>query len=436
MDSLNLPAAGPPREPADNESQGVPPDGKLRELTLEKPWATRAVVCGLILAVGLVVGFALVYRPFDYGVYRWGGQAVTHAGRLYQGRGDTNLFTYPPFAAVVLIAVAVIPDLAGRVALELVSLLALASAVRVTLKLAGYRASWQVVGAGVVIAMTLEPMYHTFFLGQVNLILMALILVDIWRTAQGRPAGLLIGIAAAIKLTPLIFIALLLLAGRTKAGLTAAVTFVACGLIGYVFAPGDSRTYWQHRLFTNTGRFGAQYISNQSPYGTALRLAGGAHVGHWFVVIPVLLGLVGLGIAVLLARTGDWLGATATTGTTGLLVSPISWTHHWVWILPALVILLQGGRRSRIAAAGGYVLFVAAPMWFTPRSGGPAEFGFHWLVTLVANCYLLAGLAFLGYMGWRAAGIARGAGPRAPRARVSVPVPEPAASPAGDSRAR
>jgi Glycosyltransferase family 87 len=280
--------------------------------------------------------------------------------------------------------------------------------------------------------MTLEPMYHTFFLGQVNLILLALILTDIWRVVQGRPAGVLIGIAAAIKLTPLIFVALLLSAGRTRAGLTAALTFASCGLLGYVVAPGDSRIYWQHRLFTNTGRFGAQYISNQSPYATALRLSGGAPVGHWFVVIPALLGVAGLGIAVVLARAGNWLGATATTGTTGLLVSPISWTHHWVWILPALVILLPGGRRSRIAAACTYLLFVAAPMWFTPRSGGHSEFGFHWLVTLVANCYLVAGLAFLGYMGWKAAGIVRGAGP--PLAPSRPRVPEPAASQARDSR--
>ena len=427
MDTLHLPAGGPPREPADGGSADTP----LRELTFERPWVTRAIVWGLILAVALVVGFAIGYRPFDFGVYRWGGQAVTQGVRLYRGHADTRLFTYPPFAAVLLTAIAAIPEIAGRIAFELVSLLALASAAQTTLKLAGYRASWQVLGGIVIIAMTLEPVYHTFFLGQVNLILLALILVDIWRVTQGRPAGLLIGIAAAVKLTPLIFIALLVVAGRTKAGLTAAITFVVCGLLGYVVAPGDSRMYWQHRLFTNTGRFGAPYISNQSLYAAALRIAGGAHVGHWFVVIPVLLGLVGLAIAGVLARSGDWLGAVAAAGATGLLVSPISWTHHWVWILPALVILLRGGRRSRIVAGCAYVLFVAAPMWFTPRSGGPSEYGFHWLVTLVANCYLAAGLAFLAYMGWRAAEILRGRGPQAQEA--DLPLPEPAASQGRDS---
>ncbi len=375
----------------------------LRALSLDAPWAKRAVTWGLVTAVLLVAGFAIAYPPFDFGVYRWGGQVVTHGTVLYHGRTDRQLFTYPPFAALLFTLVAVIPALAGRVMLELVSLLALAAAARVTLALAGYRASWQVTGGVVVLGMTLEPVYHTFFLGQLNLILLALILLDVWRVAAGRPAGVLIGLAAAIKLTPLIFVALLLLAGRTRAALTATLTFAACVVLGYFVAPGDSRIYWQRHLFADTGRMGASYISNQSPYAAILRISSGtARLGIWFVVISLTLAATGLAIATVLARRGDWLGAATVTGTTGLLVSPISWTHHWVWILPALVILIQGGRRSQVAAACGYVLFVAAPLWFTPWHFGSAQYGFHGLVTLVANCFLVAGLLFLGFMAWRA----------------------------------
>ena len=253
-----------------------------------------------------------------------------------------------------------------------------------------------------VAAISLEPMYHTLFLGQINLILMALILVDVWRAARDRPAGLGVGIAAAIKLIPLIFIAMFFLTGRIKAGFISAGTFVACGVVGYLVAPSDSRLYWGH-LFYDTPRVGGGYISNQSAYAAAVRIAGGtAEVGHWFLAIPLVLGIAGLAIAAVMARHGDWLGAVTVTGITSLLVSPIAWTHHWVWVLPALVILLEGGRRSKIAAVCAYVLFVSAPMWFTPWHRGTAEFGFHWLVTLVANCYLLAGLAFLVYAGWHA----------------------------------
>src|SRR5260370_38651003 len=184
-------------------------------------------------------------------------------------------------------------------------------------------------------------MYHTFYLGQINLILLALILIDIWRVARGRPAGIGVGIAAAIKLTPLIFIALFLLGRRAKAAVIATATFVACGLIGFLVAPNASSLYWRH-LFYDTNRVGGAYISNQSPYSAAVRIAGGtAQIGSWYLVISLLLGAAGLIAAAVFARHDDWLSAAPMTATTGLLVPAISWTHHWVWVFPAPVILVK-----------------------------------------------------------------------------------------------
>ena len=146
-----------------------------------------------------------------------------------------------------------------------------------------------------------------------------------------------------------------------------------------------------------------------------IRIAEGqGHIGAWWIAIPLAFAAIGLAAATILARRQDWLGATAVTGTTGLLVSPIPGPHHWVWILPALVLLVRAGHR--IAAAAGYLLFALAPFWFTPHSGGPREYGFHGLVTLVANCFLLAGLAFparhgLGRRPSRRAGPDPGASP-------------------------
>lgn len=378
----------------------------LKELDITRPWAVRAAWIGLAAAIVLVVVFSVVYKPLDFNVYRWGGQQVTHGLRLYLARyfqgHDREYFTYPPFAAIVFIPVAAIPAVIGQVGWQLISLIALAGASVITLNLAGYRPSRTVIAAMVAGSITLEPMYHTLYLGQINLILLALILIDVWRAARGRPAGIGVGLAAALKLTPLIFIPFFLLTRRWKDAAIATATFLACVLIGYLIAPQSSALYWHH-LFYRTGRVGAPYISNQSPYALVLRVAGaGAHIGSWYFVIPAVLGLVGLAVAAVLARHGDWLGAATVTGTAGLLVSPISWTHHWVWVLPALVILVLGGRPSRVAALCAYVLFVVAPMWFTPDNGGSGEYGFHWLLTLAANCYLIAGLAFLGCMARRA----------------------------------
>ena len=373
----------------------------------------RATYALLALEIGLVIGFVIAYHPFDLNIYLWGGRAVTHGLRLYLAQADANWFTYPPFAAALFTPLAGIPGFIAGLAWELGSVAALAWSCVLTVKLAGYRPTRAVIAAMVAAAFLLEPMYHTLFLGQVNLVLLAVVLADVWRASRGRPAGIGVGIAAAIKLTPGIFILLFLLTRRTRDALTAAVTFIGCGLIGYLVDPAASRLYWT-RLFYDTKRVGAEYISNQSPYAAVVRILGGtSHVGSWYLLVPLILGAVGLAVAATLARRSDWLGAAAVTGVTGLLVSPISWTHHWVWVLPALVVLLRGGTGSRIAAACAYLLFVLAPMWWTPWSADASQTGFHGLTTLTANCFLIAGLAFIAYMtvaAWRL----RAADPRPP----------------------
>jgi Glycosyltransferase family 87 len=347
-----------------------------------------------------VTGFAAAYNALDFRIYMWGGHAVTHDTRLYLDLAYGHWFTYAPFAAVVFVPVAALPLAVARVMWDLASVAALGYSLVLILELAGHRPSRLAVAGVTAAAMALDPVYQTLFLGQINLILLALILTDVWRVARGRDAGLGVGVAAAIKLTPAIFIVFFLLARRTKSAVIGAATFLGCGLIGLAVAPGASQRYWEHLCY-DTSRVGAPYISNQSPYAAAIRIAGGAaHVGARSVVIPLALAAVGLAAATILARHGDWLGAAAVTGSAGLLVSPISWAHHWVWILPALVVLVRSGHR--VVAGLGYLLFAVAPFWYTPHSGGPREYGFHWLVTLMANCYLIGGLAFLAYMARRA----------------------------------
>jgi alpha-1,2-mannosyltransferase len=369
-------------------------------------WVAPAVYGTLGLELVGVIVFAALYNALDFRIYMWGGHAVLSDARLYAAQAYGHWFTYSPFAAIVFVPIAALPLTLARVLWDLVSLAALGYSLVITLKLAGHRPSRIMVAGVAAAAIALDPVYQTLFLGQINLILLALILTDVWQVSRGRDTGrwvgIGVGIAAAIKLTPAIFIVFFLLAGRTRAALVAAATFVGCGLIGFLVAPSASARYWVH-LFYDTKRVGAPYISNQSPYGAAIRLAEGAsHIGHWWLVVPLVFGVFGLAVAVVLARRGDWLGAATVTGTAGLLVSPISWAHHWVWILPALVLLVRAGKR--IAAGIGYLVFAVAPFWFTPHSGRPDEYGFHWLVTLVANCYLIAGLAFLGFMACRALG--------------------------------
>lgn len=353
-----------------------------------KRWLTLALS---IEFLGIVV-FSLAYDSLDFRIYWLGGHAVMDDARLYEEQLADHWFTNTPFMAALFTPLAALPLVLARVLWQLASLAAFVWACATTLKLAGHRASLKVVVAG---GLLLAPVWHSFFQGQVNLFLLALIIADMHRVAQGRPAGIGIGIATAIKLTPAIFVVLLLVTRRTKDAFTAAGTFGVCALLAYAIAPDASRLYWLH-TFYDTSRVGVPYISNQSPYGMLTRvLRGTAKVGDWYAAIPLTIGALGLTVAVLWARRGDWLTAIAVTGVTGLLVSPISWAHHWVWIVPALAVLIRNN--ERVIAACGYVLFVLAPMWWTPHNGHPLQYGFHMLITPIANCYLLAGLFFLTY---------------------------------------
>jgi len=362
-------------------------------------WLAPVVYGVLGLELAAVIVFAALYNALDFRIYMWGGHAVLDDSRLYLAPAYGHWFTYSPFAAIVFVPVAALPLAAARAGWDLVSVAALAYSCTRILQIAGYRPTRIMVAGFVAAAMALDPVWQTLFLGQINLILLALVLTDVWLVSRGssRPAvGMGVGVAAAIKLTPAIFIVFFLLARRTRAALVAAGTFVLCELAGFLVAPHASKLYWEH-LSHDTSRVGAPYISNQSPYAAAIRIVGGqAHIGWWWVMASLAFAAIGLAVAAKLARREDWLAATAVTGATELLVSPISWAHHWVWILPALVLLIRDGHR--IAAVAGYLLFAVAPFWFTPHAAGPREYGFHWLTTLVANCFLIAGLAFLGYM--------------------------------------
>jgi alpha-1,2-mannosyltransferase len=353
-----------------------------------KRWVSLVLVLEIL---GIVV-FSAAYDSLDFRIYWLGGEAVTDGARLYQEQLADHWFTNTPFMAALFTPLAELPLLPARMVWQLSALAAFIWACALTLKLTGRRISLALVVAA---GLLLEPVWHSFFLGQVNLFLLALVLADMHRIAHGRPAGIGIGIATAIKLTPAVFVVLLLLTRRTKDAVTAVATSAVCTLLAYAIAPDASRLYWLH-TFYDTSRVGVPYISNQSPLGALTRiLRGTAEVGDWYMAIPLTIGVAGLTVAAMWARRGDWLSATAVTGVTGLLVSPISWAHHWVWIVPALAVLLRNGTRK--TALAGFILFALSPLWWTPHNGDPREYGLG-LLTPIANCYLLAGLFFLTHM--------------------------------------
>lgn len=354
----------------------------------------------LLIELAALVCFAAGYDAVDIHVYSLGGAALLHDYPLYQFQWRGLGFTYPPFAAIVAVPLSWAPAPVARVMWDLGSVAALAAVWHMLLRMAGIRVDrarlmWILAGS-----FLLQPVWDTLFLGQVNLFLLLLVVSDLYRVRQGRHAGLGIGLAAAIKLTPLIFIGVLLLAGRVRSALIAMATFGAAALVGYLLAPQASRMYWSSYLFDTTRIGAATYISNQSPYGALARLLGGAaEVGAWYLLVPLLIAVIGIATAVTYARRDDWLAAFAVTGVAGLLISPISWSHHWVWALPAIVLVARSGRAGRRRALGVALLGTLAPQWWLPTN---LQTGFHGPITLLANSFTIAGLVFLASAGWTA----------------------------------
>ncbi|WP_018500694.1 glycosyltransferase 87 family protein [Parafrankia discariae] len=386
---------------------------------------TTGTAVGLGFAVLFLV-FAVTSRLTDLVVYRLGGDVLLHGGDLYSAVEPASRlpFTYTPFAAAVFTPLALPPRPVAQLVWTLLLLVSLYFFCATSLAAAvdgqpvdGRPATGRrvrLVGAVVGLAMLAEPIRRNFDLGQINIVLGLFVALDLFGRRGPLPRGVLIGVAAGIKLTPLIFVPHLLLTGRHRAALVAVATFGVTIGVGFAASPGSSATYWSE-TFLDTGHVGGvPFAGNQSLLGVLARLMSGAdNARPLYLPLAVATAAVGLATAAWLFRSGARLPGDVTCALTGLLVSPISWSHHWVWAVPALLWLSAAPGRPRWgrgAAAAGYGLLVAAPIWWVPNTGD-AEFSHHGWQLLAGNSYFLAGLLLLGALAvWALTG-ARGRPP-------------------------
>ena len=383
-----------------------PPDRSLAMLTTEwlerrLAWAVAALAASAVFMAWWLHWFDLV----DLEVYRSGATAFLHGRDIYTAhpRVIPLPFTYPPFASIVFVPLGVLPDVAARVAMSLLSGAALVFAALAALRLAApgwpARSRWTVALAIAAATPLIEPIRDTFRLGQVNLVLMALVLADLAaivasaRTGGPRlPRGVLIGLATAVKLTPGIFILYLLAVRRTREALTAMASAAAATVVAALLMPSESAHFWRHLVFDDRRIGSAGSVWNQSLRGAVARLSGSPDRGHLlWLVLALLVAVAGLALAAHLSGPGSGSGAAseAASGSgggrpllglgvaalTGLLVSPISWNHHWVWFLP-LAIALAAGRWRRAAASTAWSPVRGSPpsAWLRSRGGhSPAK---------------------------------------------------------------
>jgi alpha-1,2-mannosyltransferase len=332
-----------------------------------RSYGNRLLIAGVIAFGGWLAYLAMhmeawTLNMIDLSVYRSGGLIVRQVARqgsfyfynahlnpspLYgwtrSGGKDSLAFTYTPFAAVAFAPISFLSMGAATVVDTIANFLALIAAIWFTLGGLGCTNRKVKAGAtllGTALAIWTEPVFRDIYLGQINIILMAAVLWDLCQPDTRRNKGFVTGVAAGIKLIPLIFVPYLLVTRKFRQAGTVIAGFVFTVVVGFAVIPKDSSKYWFTGLFYQGGRTGfTGWLGNQSLDGLITRLAGSINAARPYYALAALLVLVlGIGSAALLYRAGHLLPALLLTEGTGDLISPISWDHHWVWIAPWIVV--------------------------------------------------------------------------------------------------
>lgn len=339
----------------------------------------------LSVAVALYVGAYLRWPSLagqvDLLVYRFGALRVWDGQDLYSvgmtGNSQTMLFDYTPLAALCFLPLSGLGPLAVLIVGLLVNILCIGYIVRRMLVVAGLTTAaglWGLMALLVALIIWLEPVRLSLQLGQINLVVMAIVIADVLSPASRKWAGIGIGIAAGIKLTPALFIIFLIATGRRRAAATAAATFVSTVVLGFVLLPADSRSFWLQGRFNDVRRISSDPLANTSLRGLLLRLHW---LPGWETAAAIALAILAIATAAVVWRRGHVLLSVALVGMTSAAVSPFSWSHHWVWFAPLLVHL--GVRayvyRSRGAARGLWMLAATFGGWFIASRSDPPQAG-------------------------------------------------------------
>ncbi len=372
-------------------------------------WSLGAISFSITLVRAVDIGLST--HQVDFDVYLMGAKQV-FTGRLY----TTYLFfprvpfTYPPIAALLFTPFTLVSRVTGQVIWAVISTILLIAFLRTSLR--AVRPLWKkddLVLWSLILAlptMALNPVNLTFEFGQINILLALLVLADLTgdHFVKARtipiPRGVMTGIAAALKLTPLIFVPFLFATKQIRAGCVALITFCACGIVMLVAAPSEAWSYWTRYVFDAHRVGGVIYISNQSLRSTIYRFNHGRPPEDLLVVLLLLVGIIGVCTAVWAYRSSSPLLGVLLCAVTGLLVSPITWAHHFVWIVPIILWLALAHDRpafGRIWATLAAVWFWDGPIWRIPHGNG-VEIHDSFGQLVIGNSYTISLLVFLGGM--------------------------------------
>ena len=356
-------------------------------------WRLLQLLTVVVVARCLWVLFTHLPYQIDLDVYRMSAQAWLNGRPLYHDSASFHTasgadlpFTYPPLSAIVFTPFTWLSYHAASVVMTVITLVLLVVSTMIVLAAlevwptsavstgpAWARRCWLAVAIAVVAIYYFEPIRTNLVLGQINVVLMTLVLADCLPRRTPWPRGLLLGLAIALKLTPAVFLLYFALRRDKHAALTVAISFVGATLLGFALAWRDSLEYWTSTL-RDTNRIGTSgYFKNQNIVGALARLhlTNTERFTVWMVG-----GLAVLAMTVWAARrtlrAGEPVLALCCIALFGLVVSPVSWSHHWVWVVPTLLTtsaLAYQRRNLSLAAitAVGLVMMVWTPFELLPE---------------------------------------------------------------------
>lgn len=345
-------------------------------------WALAVVI--VLAAAAVPVLRYLVFWPLDQWqvdveVYRQAGESILTGRPIYSAMTEAPQllpFTYPPFAAVLAIPLALLP-------FGVVGWLWTLAQVAATTAIVWY-AGWRLIhrtGALAPITLALltvpmlwlHPVSDGIRFGQVNAFMVLACLMDLRRPRPGLlrriPPGVLVGLAMSIKLTPGVFVVHYLVNRRWKEALTAVGTAAAVTVGAWVLLPEASFAFWGGAL-QDPARLGPNAgTSNQSIRGFLLRLGPDGLAGDvlWLGLVAVV-GYVGFQLARRAYLAGDSVSEVAAVGLMAVLLSPVAWIHHLHWMVVVVFAVLGADPlrdRRRLVAAGVITAFFLCrlPWW-------------------------------------------------------------------------
>lgn len=331
---------------------------KDRELTFSRVamtvlvvWAVTSVVLLCVTVSPITAEIGIFRGSSDFFVYKDAAHHVLQGQRLYEDQMfEYHWWTYTPFAALFFLPLQLLPSGADETGADqyiwmALNLVLLVAVVVRCWQLLGYRATRHVVGVSTLIALGsiwLEPVRTTIFYGQINLVLMVLLLWDFSRDTDSRSKGVGTGFAAGIKLTPAYFVLYYLALRQHRTAAVAAITGAATVAVGFAALPTDSWEYWTHTFF-DSSRVDDEldHPANQSIRGALAKITDQTPAFWLWGLLALTVAAASLAIAVRLYRREEKLASITLVGMSGAMVSPFSWSHHWVWFVPVVVYFIH-----------------------------------------------------------------------------------------------